>query len=364
MGTKHLMRNQLVKLSVVIAFVVAVVGATPHVYAANPSIALSPTTTSVDVGQQFTMQVVFNTQGQSVVSVIADITFDASTLEAGAANIDTQGSPFGINPPPIIDPNDAGHINLTGAMSGGAGGFTGQGVLATIHFTPKQPANTTPAAVTLTTNSAMVPVTAGQPVIIPDLTSATVTIGAHGIPTPPTNGDTTPPTIGTPQVSSVNDNSVTVAWTTDESTTGTVNYGTSTSLGLTGQSNTAATAHSVTLTNLVAGTKYFYTITAKDASNNVTTTQVANFTTSGTAPIGGGGGGGGTTTPPPTTGTQNTSTTTGTTNNSAQNLSKPKVAPQTGTGMIVTIVIVIGLGFATGATYFYLTRRHHGDQNL
>ena len=86
--------------------------------------------------------------------------------------------------------------------------------------------------------------------------------------------------------------SATITWTTDETSTSRVDYGTSSgSLTLNSSSATLVTAHSITLTGLALGTTYYYRVTSVDSSNNSTTSPVtsgapASFTTStSTGPV-------------------------------------------------------------------------------
>ncbi len=86
----------------------------------------------------------------------------------------------------------------------------------------------------------------------------------------------TPPDVTAPAISAVaaavSGTSATVTWTTDESATTKVDYGTTTSLGTTATGATG-TSHSVPLTGLTAGT-YYYRVTSGDAAGNSTTDPV------------------------------------------------------------------------------------------
>jgi hypothetical protein len=97
-----------------------------------------------------------------------------------------------------------------------------------------------------------------------------------------------------PQISSVSSSvssssTVTVTWTTDESSTSQVEYGLTTSYGyITGENATLTTSHSVTISGLSASTTYHYRVKSKDAASNPATSADYNFTTSAadtTAPI-------------------------------------------------------------------------------
>jgi len=108
--------------------------------------------------------------------------------------------------------------------------------------------------------------------------------------------DTTPPNISNVSVTP-SQTSATVSWDTDKTTTGEVDYGTTTNY--TGQAldTNAATSHSVTLNSLTAGTTYHYIITATDQNSNTSSTADSTFFTTPTSSGGGGGtsgGGGGT----------------------------------------------------------------------
>ncbi len=84
--------------------------------------------------------------------------------------------------------------------------------------------------------------------------------------------DTTPPVISNVATSSVTANSAIITWSTNEKTTSTLAYGTSTStLNHYSYETTPIKAHSVTLTNLSANTKYYFQITSEDESGNSTT---------------------------------------------------------------------------------------------
>jgi hypothetical protein len=95
--------------------------------------------------------------------------------------------------------------------------------------------------------------------------------------------DTTAPTISAVTTSSVATTTATVAWTTNESATGHVYFGTVnpvvTASSTVVAAGTSATSQSVVLTGLTASTTYFYVVDAKDVSNNVSTSVQQSFTT-------------------------------------------------------------------------------------
>lgn len=118
--------------------------------------------------------------------------------------------------------------------------------------------------------------------------------GAGANPPPPTSpppvpGDTTAPTISNVATTNVTSTSATITWTTDENSTSVVNYGLTNSYGASASSAANVTSHSVTFSNLSAGTTYHFRVSSTDAANNATTGVDETFTTS----ISGGGSGGG-----------------------------------------------------------------------
>ena len=86
--------------------------------------------------------------------------------------------------------------------------------------------------------------------------------------TPP--ADTTAPAISA-VTATVDGTDATVTWTTDESATSEVAYGTSASDLSSSVSGATGTSHSVDLTGLNAGTTYYYRVTSADSAGNTTT---------------------------------------------------------------------------------------------
>jgi len=69
----------------------------------------------------------------------------------------------------------------------------------------------------------------------------------------------------------INDPSATITWTTDELSDSVVNYGTTTALGSTESNAAMVTSHSVTLTDLLPETTYYFEVQSTDASENTAT---------------------------------------------------------------------------------------------
>ncbi len=95
--------------------------------------------------------------------------------------------------------------------------------------------------------------------------------------TPPV--DTTPPVVSNVTVSNATATGATISWTTDEPSTGTLNYGTTASYGQSVAASTLSTTHGVTLTGLTASTNYQYQIVAADAAANTNSATTGSFGT-------------------------------------------------------------------------------------
>lgn len=90
--------------------------------------------------------------------------------------------------------------------------------------------------------------------------------------------DTSPPAISA-VASSTTSTTATIAWTTDEVATSTVNYGTTTSYGSASSSGAFVTSHSITLTGLTATTSYHFKISSADSTGNLATSSDYTLTT-------------------------------------------------------------------------------------
>ena len=80
--------------------------------------------------------------------------------------------------------------------------------------------------------------------------------------------DLTAPTISTPEIVYKNDETATIQWTTNEEASAEVEFGTATNLGTIRTLSTTDETHEITLTNLTAGTTYYYAVSSSDLSNN------------------------------------------------------------------------------------------------
>jgi len=80
--------------------------------------------------------------------------------------------------------------------------------------------------------------------------------------------DTTPPVISGVQAIDVATASATIIWTTDEPADSVVNYGNTTTLGLTASDASLVTSHSVSLGGLDPATTYYYEVQSTDGAGN------------------------------------------------------------------------------------------------
>jgi hypothetical protein len=85
-----------------------------------------------------------------------------------------------------------------------------------------------------------------------------------------TVADTVPPVVSSVAATG-SGTSATVTWTTDETATSVVNYGTSAASLTSTASAGSGTSHSVNLTGLTANTRYYYRVTSADPAGNSTT---------------------------------------------------------------------------------------------
>jgi Putative Ig domain len=89
-----------------------------------------------------------------------------------------------------------------------------------------------------------------------------------------------PPVISNIQASGVSSSSATITWTTDVTADSQVEYGTSTTYGLSSALNSSAvTAHSVTLSGLAASMVYHYRVKSRDSAGLLAVSSDNTFTT-------------------------------------------------------------------------------------
>lgn len=95
-----------------------------------------------------------------------------------------------------------------------------------------------------------------------------------------------PPTISSVASSNIGQNSATITWTTDQSSTSYVDYGTTDSYGSTAGQADSVTSHTVNLSGLSVGTQYHYRVRSKNASpyDKESTSGDFHFTTQSPPP--------------------------------------------------------------------------------
>jgi hypothetical protein len=136
--------------------------------------------------------------------------------------------------------------------------------------------------------------------------------------------DTTAPVMSGITVSDITNNTARVSFTTDEATTGEIDYGTTSGAeDLSSEDTTLSTSHSFTLSGLTTNTTYYFYLTARDANGNTVASDesvltTASTTSSGTATV--------TTT---TTSTTTTQTVTTTVEKIVKDTTKPRISLDT-----------------------------------
>ncbi|MEW5907632.1 MAG: fibronectin type III domain-containing protein [Patescibacteria group bacterium] len=92
--------------------------------------------------------------------------------------------------------------------------------------------------------------------------------------------DSTAPLITSgPTVTETKSTWASIVWTTDEISNSVVEYGLTTSYGLTSTVNTMVTSHSVTLTGLTPNTTYYFRVKSTDIASNTVTSSGSSFVT-------------------------------------------------------------------------------------
>jgi hypothetical protein len=98
-------------------------------------------------------------------------------------------------------------------------------------------------------------------------------------PAASSGGGSNGPVITSVQTTNISGTSATVTWTTDQESSSTVNYGTTTGYGSTAGSSTLTMSHSVTLTGLTGSTTYDFDVVSANSSGTPTTSGNNTFTT-------------------------------------------------------------------------------------
>jgi len=245
--------------------------------AVTATFALSPSSGSYEVGQTFNVNVALDTAGNATDgAAVRNISYDTSLLEVQDASSSQSGVQIqagSLYSNTQQNSVSGGQIVLSQTSSGGAT-YTGSGTFATISFlvlaagTANVTIDYTPGS---TTDSNVSGGDEGD--VLSGVTNASFTL-AQPV-------DTTAPTISSVSSSSVTTSGATITWTTNESSTSQVEYGTSASYGSsTTTDTTQVTSHSVSLSGLSASTTYHYRVKSQDAAGNLATSGDYTFTTS------------------------------------------------------------------------------------
>jgi len=101
----------------------------------------------------------------------------------------------------------------------------------------------------------------------------------HVNPPPAPTADTTPPVIKSVLASPETEARTVITWTTNEPSSGEVEYGETTEYGLTATSDKLTTTHSITLSGLEPNTAYYYRVKSKDNAGNEASSTDNTFLT-------------------------------------------------------------------------------------
>ncbi len=244
---------------------------------------LSPATTTLSTSQSVTLT-----------GLTSGTTYDFAAISANASNQSTTSANYAFTTPSAsATPPSVGYVAFWGVNNSGV----------TISWSTDLLANTELAYGTTTALGQLTPVqtalTASHGVVLTGLTSGTTyyfvaeSTGANGatgfsttysfttLGTPPT---TPAPVISAVTAISITSTSAIITWTTDQSSSSQVNYGTTSSYGSSSLLNTSlTTTHSVMLTGLTPSTTYDFEVISTNSSNATATSTNYTFQTS--APV-------------------------------------------------------------------------------
>jgi len=239
----------------------------------------------VNPGEQFTVEILVEPE-TAIAGVQFDLAFDSLLVTVNSVaegNLLSQGGATTYFSEGAID-------NIAGTISGVAGAIT----------TPGQTVSTagTFALITLTagTQGGISPLTLSS-VVVGDINGQSVQLsvvsGQVAINQAPSSGrgsggggsvpsqDEKAPELSDAVVSEITASSVYITWTTDEESTGQVEYWASPS-NFSPLDETPVTYHEVHLTNLTSGTTYHYRVMSIDEADNLAISSEYTFATLGT----------------------------------------------------------------------------------
>ena len=239
-------------------------------------LSLSPSSTSVNVNNTFTVNILLNTGGQSAYGVdVNKLRFNPAVFQVVDADAGTSGvqiSPGSLMALTIINniDNTAGTIQFSQIATPGST-YSGSGTVATVTFRAIS-AGSSSATFDFSLGSGTDSNVAG---LGGDLLASVGSGSYTGVAL-----DTTPPTISSISSSGVTTSGATVSWNTNEASDTQVEYGATTSYGSqTALNSSLVTSHSATLSGLSASTLYHYRVKSRDAAGNLSTSGDNTFTT-------------------------------------------------------------------------------------
>ncbi len=121
--------KKLFSILITILLLILTYGILPkNIYAANPTLYFSPSSTTVSLNQTFAVSVMVNTNSNEVMGVTADFTYPTDKLEL--LSIDSSTSEFSIE---AEQDYSSGTVYISRAVSGGSS-YNGTGVVTVVNF--------------------------------------------------------------------------------------------------------------------------------------------------------------------------------------------------------------------------------------
>jgi hypothetical protein len=216
---------------------------------------------------------------QATVNLLGEMGAQAATLQAGLV----PASPLTGRTTPTSTITSVGTglsirtgypVTVTGTATASAGG-----VVAGVEVSVDGGKTWHPAVGHDSWSYTWTPTTAGSVTVLSRATSGNnyTEVPGPGVTVTVLQDSTTPPQIVNVQAAVVNNQTVTITWTTDENATSQVLYGTSpTSLSGSVNSSAMVTAHSITLTGLTPDSLYYYRVVSVDQYGHTTTAPASS----------------------------------------------------------------------------------------
>src|SRR3989344_3050449 len=242
----------------------------------SAALSLSPSSTSVNVNNTFTVNILLNTGGQSDYGVdVNKLRFNPAVFQVVDADAGTSGvqiSPGSLMALTIINniDNTAGTIQFSQLATPGST-YSGSGTVATVTFRAIS-AGSSNATFDFSLGSGTDSNVAG---LGGDLLASVGSGSYTGVAL-----DTTPPTISSISSSGVTTSGATVSWNTNEASDTQVEYGATTSYGSqTTRNPSLLTSHSATVSGLSPAATYHFRVKSRDSAGNLAMSSDSTFTT-------------------------------------------------------------------------------------